>query len=103
MSLLNCWEINKCKHWAKALVDNTAQKCIAAAEHLGHSCWAIEGTPCKAKQGPLEEEKTHCCNCKVYRTFKDLKGCSALEFERIYEEERKRYHTLARRWTMMPH
>lgn len=101
MGLLNCWEIYKCKHGAKALPDDVTGKCIAALENFGHSCWAIEGTPCKGKPGTHEEKKNHCDNCKVFRTFHGLKGLSASEFERIYDEERKRYHVLARRWTKM--
>ncbi len=101
MSLLNCWEINKCKHGAKALLEDATKKCIAAVESFGHSCWAIEGTLCKEKQETPEGKK--CEDCKVFRTFNALKGLPAEEFDRIYEEERKRYHALARRWTKMNH
>jgi hypothetical protein len=99
MNLPNCWEIYKCGHVSGDGPSPDAEGCIAARENLGHSCWTLDGTVCAGKRhGSAQEKKTECGQCRVFHSFKGLKGRSALEFERLFEDERKRYHALARTW-----
>lgn len=66
--------------------------CPAAAQNMGHSCWAVAGTFCQGVvQGDYARKLQTCVACPVYRRYNRVSGTHGQDVARAYTEEQARY------------
>ncbi len=93
--LKDCWEIKGCGRQKGGPKAAQLGVCIASAEGLGHSCWAIAGTLCGGEvQGTAAQKEQNCRKCSVYVAYNRQTGP---ESDRVKQEcvaEQAKYNKL---------
>ena len=93
--LKNCWVIMKCERHAGGQKVHEFGECLASAEGMGHTCWAIDGTLCGNKiQGTANEKLQSCTMCEIYRKYNRINGTKANIVKYFFPQEEQKYQQL---------